>query len=283
MIEYSRPILPLRDLHDGNRVLRLGDPSFVHSTYESLRDWVSSSKPSVLVEHQVDGTKLGNVVAIELREDAIWAHMELEEEAEPYMQSYVSPRIAWNFLADNTHTYDAALLELSFVSVPRWYVGQYEANQHSIDSDLTLLSEITLSSDPTEAHPMDPYMEEQIMKLEERIAALEANFSELSDTTEPTEEPKDSELNEPTELEAALARIAELELELEALKVEQELDIEDSVMSATLAAIKHTNPKGYESLMSGLKAKKAPVSVKRQTPTVPAKRTSTELFLAGNR
>jgi hypothetical protein len=148
-------ILPGGDLFDGDKMIPLSDKAFRSRVVSSLKDWVITVKPNLLKEHKPDGGSYGFVDNVFEDDDgSIFATVNITdpqtiEEFENERYRFVSPTIAWNFRGDdwNEHdnnTWDAALLELSLVSVPRHFTRQQEilelSGLHYKGNDLSILS-----------------------------------------------------------------------------------------------------------------------------------------------
>jgi hypothetical protein len=148
-------ILPGGDLFDGDKMIPLSDKAFRSRVVSSLKDWVNTVKPNLLKEHKPDGGSYGFVDNVFEDDDgSIFATVNITdpqtiEEFENERYRFVSPTIAWNFRGDdwNEHdnnTWDAALLELSLVSVPRHFTRQQEilelSGLHYKGNDLSILS-----------------------------------------------------------------------------------------------------------------------------------------------
>ena len=119
-------ILPAQSLFDGEHIIPLNDPGFFNRIFDSLAEWVATRKPGICLEHERNGESMGYVNRVVEDEKGIFAELILNEEASLRFADdafrFVSPTIAWNHRADDygdKGTWDAALLEVSFVSVPR--------------------------------------------------------------------------------------------------------------------------------------------------------------------
>ena len=148
-------ILPGSDLFDGDKIIPLASTAFRKSVVSSLKNWVDKTKPNLLKEHKPDGGSYGFVDNIfEDDNGDIYATVNITdpqtiEEFENERYRFVSPTVAWNFRGDDwnpelDNTWDAALLELSLVSVPRHFTRQQEILELSgLDyktNDLSVLS-----------------------------------------------------------------------------------------------------------------------------------------------
>ena len=148
-------ILPGSDLFDGDKIIPLSSTAFRKSVVSSLKNWVDKTKPNLLKEHKPDGGSYGFVDNIfEDDNGDIYATVNITdpqtiEEFENERYRFVSPTVAWNFRGDDwnpelDNTWDAALLELSLVSVPRHFTRQQEILELSgLDyktNDLSVLS-----------------------------------------------------------------------------------------------------------------------------------------------
>jgi len=150
-------ILPGSNLFDGEKLIPLGSKSFRADVVKSLKQWVEKVKPNLLKEHNPDGGTYGVVDNIfEDDNGDIYATVNITdpqtvEDFENNKFRFVSPTIAWNFRADDwnpneDNTWDAALLELSLVSVPRHFTRQQEltelSNLNYNTNDLSVLSAV---------------------------------------------------------------------------------------------------------------------------------------------
>ena len=148
-------ILPGSDLFDGDKIIPLASTAFRKAVVSSLKTWVDKTKPNLLKEHKPDGGSYGFVDNIfEDDNGDIYATVNITdpqtiEEFENERYRFVSPTVAWNFRGDDwnpelDNTWDAALLELSLVSVPRHFTRQQEILELSgLDyktNDLSVLS-----------------------------------------------------------------------------------------------------------------------------------------------
>jgi len=156
-------ILPGSDLFDGQKLIPLSSRTFRGDVVKSLRQWVEKVKPNLLKEHNPDGGTYGVVDNIfEDDNGDIFATVNITdpqtiEDFENNKFRFVSPTIAWNFRADDwnpelDNTWDAALLELSLVSIPRHFTRQQELSElrdlNYNTNDLSVLSaELDLESD----------------------------------------------------------------------------------------------------------------------------------------
>ena len=119
-------ILPAQSLFDGEHLIPLNDSNFFNRIFDSLAEWVATRKPGICLEHERNGESMGYVNRVIEDELGIFAELVLNEEASIRFEDdafrFVSPTIAWNHRADDygdKGAWDAALLEVSFVSVPR--------------------------------------------------------------------------------------------------------------------------------------------------------------------
>ncbi len=200
-------ILPRKDLFDGAALIPLSNPEFYKKTVTSLREWVATRKPSVLVEHERDGEASGAVVGIVEDERGIFAQLELTPDAESKLKEgklrFVSGTFAWNHKADDysdNGAWPSSLLELSMVSVPRHsrQIPMTELNQLSKLSERNVLSsghvtQLSATFTPTqsffinEVTDMDleqlrellgTMLEEAMTPLLERVDAIESGMQE---------------------------------------------------------------------------------------------------------
>ena len=173
-----------------DRAIRLGDNFDTYA--ESLREYVELTKPSLLLEHNLDGNSYGRVESIENTPEGIFGIASVDNPEDLKGKRFVSPRIRWNHTDINGRRWPAALLETSLVSVPRFQVGQQEIesinsmNYSSVIVEDTKFSEVNLEGlqlpieeieQPQEENMLTPEMIEQI-KLVVKEAMLEAETAE---------------------------------------------------------------------------------------------------------
>jgi uncharacterized small protein (DUF1192 family) len=279
-------ILPRRDVHDGDRVLPLGDPTFFQQTLSSLEAWLAQAQPNVLREHDLDGRSFGTVRQVEADEDGIHVlatvHPDLMREYQEGKLRYVSPRIAWNFAADDydpqrNNLWPAALLEVSLVSVPRFLIYQVPITDAAPYVESVMSQKVHPMSEHAapEETPEETTMTEEMKTLvttmvEEAVATLLATReSEMAEDGEESEESGDEMVGED-----ALERIANLTAEVARLKAERdelhaeiakrdaELEVESamaetphlSTMREDLVALRLQSKDRFESLFTKLKA-----------------------------
>lgn len=135
-------ILPRQNLNDGQRTIPLGNPDFYNEVFKSLQSWIRQNQPNILKEHEPDGKGYGEVLMVEDREDGIWAGFTLNpKEYKAFANNeyrFVSPTIAWNHAANDynpelDNRWPAALLELSLVSIPRYFIGQKRMREENMN------------------------------------------------------------------------------------------------------------------------------------------------------
>lgn len=142
------------DPGDGKPSVDFGDKKTLQRAFEALRDFVALAYAGgagvgvpILVEHGkgLDGVRVGTVTAVELEPDGIYAIADLLPQYEARFKSgewrAVSPAIWWGFAGNDGEMYPAALLEVSFVSVPRIMLGQTPAEA----LDLSMLSQLGMT------------------------------------------------------------------------------------------------------------------------------------------
>lgn len=181
-------ILPKRNLHDGNRVLPLGDEEFYARVVDSIKRWVDSGRVPILKEHVTDGGRFGDVIAIEDRgEEGVYAGFLLnDKEHQKFLQDeyrFVSPTIAWDFQADDwdpelDNRWPAALLELSLVSVPRYFIGQKALNTEegvNKERNTTLMSQLSQKTYKG-AHNMELTMQDIEKLFKDLLAEFKAEM-----------------------------------------------------------------------------------------------------------
>lgn len=154
-------ILPRQDLHDGETVIPLGTPSVYASVVNSLQLWVMQNRPNILKEHRLDGGSYGEVIVVQDRgQEGIWVGFTLTAAEQKKFEAgdfrFVSPTIAWNHRANDynpaqNNIWPAALLEVSLVSVPRYFLGQKpmraEREGGVYDNSVSYMSQLSESKD----------------------------------------------------------------------------------------------------------------------------------------
>jgi hypothetical protein len=150
-----------------------------NSVAASLVSFVNENHPNVLIEHQVNGGNVGKVLEAEEREDGIWATIEVDPELTPPNPRWVSPRIIWNHTDVTGRKWPAALGELSFVSFPRFLVGQNDLqevkmNQSGVNPTFQWSSEISPMAQPNKEATMTPEVLEEIKKVVAEMLAAAA-------------------------------------------------------------------------------------------------------------
>jgi len=194
------------DPGDGRPAVDFGDKRALQRAFEALRDFVSLAYAGgagvgvpILVEHGkgLDGARVGTATGVELDGDGIYAVADLLPQYDERFKSgewrAVSPAIWWGFTGNDGEIYPAAVLEVSFVSVPRIMLGQTPAEA----LDLSMLSQLGMtvarghvtrysldlaSSNPPPARgtKMDPAMLEALKGIvAEAIAPLLADIETL--------------------------------------------------------------------------------------------------------
>jgi chemotaxis protein histidine kinase CheA len=300
---YNLHVLPREALNDGQRTIPLGDPAFFAQAVGSIARWIANvEKVPVLREHNRELGHMGRVLGVYTNDQGMYAQVELDHA--PHA-TYASAHVVWNYTDNRGVKWPAALLELSVVSVPQFYVGQTELSP----ADQTFAS---VMSNPLVPHgeQMEDEMEEKLKELMDRIAALEAAVPAATEKTEEVKVEKteeetevESKLAEPEEttppaeveltdaamletalsdLAAAHAEIAQLKAELAAAKGEAEAEAseaaEDAELESMMAAAPYLKPyraklKGMDSaarqaLVSSTKAH-ASVMGNRKVPAAP--------------
>ena len=194
------------DPGDGKPSIDFGDKKTLQRAFEALRDFVALAYAGgagvgvpILVEHGkgLDGARVGTVVGIELATDGIYAVADLLPQYDERFKSgewrAVSPAIWWGFAGNDGEMYPAAVLEVSFVSVPRIMLGQTPAEA----LDLSMLSQLGMTvarghvtrysldlvssnTPPARGTKMDPAMLEALKGIvAEAIAPLLADIEAL--------------------------------------------------------------------------------------------------------
>jgi hypothetical protein len=247
-------ILPKASLFDGEHVIPLDDRPYFNIVVDSLADWVASRKPSVLIEHERNGESLGHVNAIIEDDRGIFAELVLEGEAAARFEDdayrFVSPTIAWQHRADDfgdRGPWPAALLEVSFVSVPR-HSRQVPVSEISQMAEKETGAVFYNEKEQTEEHVsyfsayVDDYetyflteqnenqnegeLEMDLEKLNEMFAELlERQLAPLLERLDKLEAPEE----EPAEEEAAAEEMAEEEAAVEEKAEEKEEEAEEKV------------------------------------------------------
>lgn len=257
---YSEPepllcqILPKRDVNDGNVLIPLSNPNFYNRTYLSLKRWVKEAKPSLLKEHNREGDSYGKVTDIVSMEDGLHAVIVMDpstyREYKDGRYRYVSPYIAWNFKADDydpskDNLWDAALLETSLVSVPRFLLGQKPIGSVSLDSVSRLENVSVMNSRLDNENIGSFYLEEvdmeELMKMikgmldehtktlrEEFLAKAKEEKGSDMETVEVKEEVSEKVSEEDSEMAAKNSCMEE-----DLMDAEEDLESSDSVEKET--------------------------------------------------
>ena len=240
----------LFDLED--RKIILGDNFDTYA--DSLREYVELTKPSLLLEHNLDGNSYGRVESIENTPEGIFGIASINNPEDLKGKRFVSPRIRWNHTDINGRRWPAALLETSLVSVPRFQVGQQEIesinsmNYGSVIVEDTKFSEVNLEGlqlpieeieQPQEENMLTPEMIEQIKGLvKEALAEAEAAEEALEVAKEAEEAAETVAAEDPTTealaveaaTEEAAAEESTMEEPLEVVELEELEDMEPSTM-----------------------------------------------------
>lgn len=237
-------ILPrVKELYDQeDRKIVLGDNFDTYAS--SLAEYVQLVKPSLLIEHELDGNSYGKIESIENTDAGVFAIASVDDPAVLKGKRFASPRIRWNHTDIHGRRWPAALLETSLVSVPRFMIGQEEIESinsmtyGNVLTDDAKLSEVNLEGlqlpieeieQPQEENMLTPEMIEQI-KLIVKEAMLEAESTE-----EAVELAKETE-----EAAAAAETVAAEDPSVEAPAIEaavEEAATEESTMEETVEAV----------------------------------------------
>lgn len=237
-------ILPrVKELYDQeDRKIVLGDNFDTYAS--SLAEYVQLVKPSLLIEHELDGNSYGKIESIENTDAGVFAIASVDDPAVLKGKRFASPRIRWNHTDIHGRRWPAALLETSLVSVPRFMIGQEEIESinsmtyGNVLTDDAKLSEVNLEGlqlpieeieQPQEENMLTPEMIEQI-KLIVKEAMLEAEATE-----EAVELAKETE-----EAAAAAETVAAEDPSVEAPAIEaavEEAATEESTMEETVEAV----------------------------------------------
>ena len=236
-----------------DRAIRLGSNFDTYA--DSLREYVELTKPSLLLEHNLDGNSYGRVESIENTPEGIFGIASINNPEDLKGKRFVSPRIRWNHTDINGRRWPAALLETSLVSVPRFQVGQQEIesinsmNYSSVIVEDTKFSEVNLEGlqlpieeieQPQEENMLTPEMIEQIKTLvKEALAEAEAaeealevakEAEEVAAETVAAEDPTTEALAVEAATEEAAAEESTMEEQLEVVELEEVEDMEPSTM-----------------------------------------------------
>lgn len=262
-------ILPAKDLYDerNDLVVPLSDKTFFSTILASLKEWVATRKPSVIIEHDRNGEALGFVENIIEDENGIFAEIVLENAEEAKNRRYVSPTIAWNHKADDYSdrgdSWPAALLELSFVSVPRhsrqvpatetqmseknnpevFYSENERTSYFSYDiNDASVLTEYDQKTKENIDMDLEKLSEMLSALLDERLAAILERLDKLEGDGE--EEPAEEEVVEAAEeegeepvVEAAEEEVVEEEKEEEVVEAAEEEEKEEESSLSEIAEL----------------------------------------------
>lgn len=131
-------LLPARDIHDGQRTIRLSDSSYRSEVFASIRRNVRLFKPSLLLEHNLEGQSYGYIDQVYATDEGLFARAVIQDpDTQEQIKGwglvdfaqkfrFVSPRIVWNGRDDKGMIQPARLLEVSLTHVPRFAIGQQE-------------------------------------------------------------------------------------------------------------------------------------------------------------
>ena len=259
-------ILPAKDLYDerNDLVVPLSDKTFFSTILASLKEWVATRKPSVIVEHDRNGEALGFVENIIEDENGIFAEIVLENAEEAKNRRYVSPTIAWNHKADDYSdrgdSWPAALLELSFVSVPRhsrqvpatetqmseknnpavFYNENERTSYFSYDiNDAIVLTEYDQKTKEYTKMDLEKLSEMLSALLDERLAPILERLDKLEGAgeEEPAEEEVVEEEKEEEVVEAAEEAMYEEKVEEEVVVVAEDMEKEEESSLSEIAEL----------------------------------------------
>ena len=244
-----------------DRAINLGDNFDTYA--DSLKEYVEVTKPSLLLEHNLDGNSYGRVESIENTPEGIFGIASVDNPEDLKGKRFVSPRIRWNHTDINGRRWPAALLETSLVSVPRFQVGQQEIesinsmNYSSVIVEDTKFSEVNLEGlqlpieeidQPQEENMLTPEMIEQI-KLVVKEAMLEADAAE--EALELAKETEEAAAEAPA-LETEAAEDVTVEAEA-TLPTGEEVAVEESTMEEPLEVVELEEVEDMEPSTMGYK------------------------------
>lgn len=267
-------LLPrVQELWDSeDRKIVLGDNFDKYAS--SLQEYVRAAKPSLLLEHDLDGNSYGKIIDTETTEQGIFGIAEVPDPSVMDKKRFVSPRIRWNHTDIDGRRWPAALLETSFVSVPRFQIGQQEIE--SINSALfpdnkeeaqeTKFSEINLeglqlpieeinNEQPTEEVNMTPELELAIKELiKATIMEMEA-AEEAKEVVEETVAAEDTTVTEEVTEEATevatevATEESTMEEDLEVVELEEVEDMETETLASKVSKM---SPEAKDALLMKL-------------------------------
>ena len=210
---------------------------------DSLKEYVELTKPSLLLEHNLDGNSYGRIESIETTPEGVFGIASVDNPEDLKGKRFVSPRIRWNHTDINGRRWPAALLETSLVSVPRFQVGQQEIesinsmNYSSVIVEDTKFSEVNLEGLQLPIEEIDQPQEENMLT-PEMIEQIKGLVKEALAEAEAAEEAM--ELAKETEEAAAADTVAAEEPLVEAPAVEvatEEATVEESTMEEPVEVV----------------------------------------------
>jgi hypothetical protein len=178
---------------------------------ESLKEYVLSARPSILLEHETDGTSYGRVTELFEDEDGLKASFELIDSfpQDRGKLRFVSPRIKWNYKDIYGKVWPAALQELSLVSMPRFSfqkeIGELVNKEDK--PEIVMSEQLIIDKKDIGDFTMSPEVREEIM----------AMMKEMFESMAPVKE----EVKEEAEVEMAD-------------DMEEDVEQEEAVMSMTV-------------------------------------------------
>lgn len=306
METFVAHLLPKGDIQDDGVVIPLAERWEEYT--QSLMEYVTLVRPNMLIEHETDGYSHGEITGLHITPNGVYCELVPGKDVDMEKTRWVSPRIRWNHTDVHGRKWPAALLEVSWVSVPRFLPYQDEVTPKSqwnppMDSKFSAIPKTVSYAEtvpPTEVVEMTPELLAEIQKLiADAVAAAMAQapapvaeevVMEESMVEEITEEIVEPALTPETLMSmdtvARAAALDALPLEEKAemlMKLSEELlkEKEEIVMSGIRSKISNRNVpqaarEGLEKLakIDGKAFESAlsafPAVVKRNTPSNPA-------------
>ncbi len=180
MTKYIAHILPASNIHDEGTEIPFGDNYAEYA--DSIVRWVQATAPNMLIEHEPDGLSHGVVNGIYVTPEGLFAEFTPDPSVPMDMTRFVSPRVRWHHTDVHGTYWPAALLELSFVSVPRFNPGQQpivELSQWNrpIDSMFSAITNYSAVNPQPTGVTMTPEMLAEIKRMIDEAVALAVTAS----------------------------------------------------------------------------------------------------------
>ena len=262
---YESHPLPIGPLHDGERLIPLDSPSFRDKAFKSIMAGIKRAKPSILLEHQVNGEALGYVESAHVTKDGLMAKFRLRKDIEKKFLELNKLDATFSSMNEN--------VTISQMSVPLGVAAESQT-QEILDMDAeqlkVMIEEVIASQVETLKEELRaefaPAAEEEVV--EEEVVEEEATpMAEEEVVEEVVVEEEEEKVSALSELVKATARISELEGKIESDRIAK-------MVEADLELVPHISGLSEELLAhalkdeSGYKLAIACASVKGHKPVV---------------